>query len=167
MSASFDAWYASLPILDIRYEETFVSPQVDAHWYNYMQALRSCMEAIGKEGTLSPEEYLKHYAADYEAAMITSCADEMQQMVMACRVSFNIAAANLILNLALARNYAGKGYELPMLQPDIVYRRQLYETARAEMVYITESVGAISRGTTPPAPPLGMSTLLTAFVESA
>ena len=169
MSASFDAWYASLPPLEIRYEDTFVSPQVNAHWYNYMEALRGCMDAIGKEDTytFSPKDYLRHCADDYETAMTTSFGDEGMQMVMACRAFYNHCAVNLTLDLARARAYIREVYTLENLQPDILYRRKLYETSYAEMVYITEAVDSIARGAAPPTPPPDMSTILTAFVNDA
>lgn len=169
MATSFDTWYATLPPLEIRYEDAFVSPQVNAHWYNYMEALRGCMDAIGKEDTYtwSPKEYLAGCADDYETALITTFSDDAMQMVMACRAFFNHCAVNLTLDLARARAYMREGYDLENLQPDILYRRKLYETAYAEMVYITEAVDALARGAAPPLPPPDMSTILTAFVNDA
>lgn len=169
MSASFDAWYASLPPLNVSLEAPALRPptRLSTAWENYLNAVNWLKEELGPSSSRHDGYYCLSAAEEYERELITSVASDNEQIVMACRAAFNHALLRLGLDVARGRKYVEVGITIDCLAPDIMYRRESVMKAHAELVYITEAMKAIACGMTLPAPSAVISPILQSYVSDA
>jgi hypothetical protein len=172
MATSFDAWYASLSPLEIRFVEP-TEPRVSAAWHNYMRAADHVIGSLVEPMTIvfvEPKEYLAQRAKEYEQELLADAKDEAEQFLrMSCFFS-NEEGVALAIALAEARNYIEKGYSLESLQQDVLRARNLYIKAYTEMEFVRDSMACIARGERlPTAPPVldVSSKILIEFVHDA
>ena len=169
MSASFDAWYASLPPLNVSLEAPALHPptRLSTAWENYVNAVNWLKEELGPSSARHDGYYCLSAAEEYERELITSVAGDNEQIVMACRAALNHALLRLSLDVARGRKYVEVGIAIDCLAPDIMYRRESVMKAHAELVYITEAMQAIAAGAEPPVPSAAVSPILKSYVSDA
>jgi hypothetical protein len=167
MATSFDAWYASLPPLNVFLEAPSLCPptRLSTAWENYLNAINWLKEELGPSS--SRHDGYSSAAEEYERELITSVAGDNEQIVMACRAALNHALLRLSLDVARGHKYAEVGITIDCLEPDIMYRRESVMKAHAELVYITEAMQAIALGAEPPVPSAAVSPILQSYVSDA
>ena len=169
MAISFDAWYASLPPLNVSLEAPALHPptRLSTAWENYLNAINWLKEELGPSSSRHDDSYCNSAAEEYEHELITSVAGENEQIVMACRAALNHALLRLSLDVVRGHKYAEVGITIDCLAPDIMYRRESVMKAHAELLYITEAMQAIAAGMEPPVPAAAVSPILQSCVSHA